>query len=126
MAVTTVGICLPIYDLYLGTSIVATVDNTRTGVPSIFHVKCEVLIAEGSHRYSCCKKHRKSLCAMATRDLTNHRTGKDTNDVQLQEEANELIVSLPVSAYSDSPASSIEILQNRLRSHGALPSGTDL
>ena len=48
MAVTTVGICLPIYDLYLGTSIVATVDNTRTGVPSIFHVKCELLIAEGS------------------------------------------------------------------------------
>ena len=52
----------------------ATVDSTRTGSPSMYHVKCEVLISQGSKRCSCCKNHRKSLCAMASHDLKDDRT----------------------------------------------------
>ena len=47
--------------------IVATVDFNRTGVPSIYHINCEILISQGSSRCDHCKKHRKSLCAMASR-----------------------------------------------------------
>ena len=43
-------------------------DSDRTGVPSIYHVKCEVLISQGSSICDRCKKHHKSLCAMASRD----------------------------------------------------------
>ena len=52
----------------------ATVDSTRAGFPSIYHVNCEVLISRGSKRCSYCKNHRKSLCAMACRDLKDERT----------------------------------------------------
>ena len=116
------------FGYYLGTGIVATVDTTRTGFPSIYHVKCEVLVSQGNHRCNCCKKHRKSLCAMAAHDLSNDKMGEKSNDLQFKcsgytEEVNELIVSVPVSAYIDSPASSVESLQRRLRSHGVLSSG---
>ena len=112
--------CLSLTFFCLGTGIAATIDSNRTGVPSIFHVNCEILIAQGSQRCCCCKRHRKSLCVMATR---NTRREEHINDVRLLEEDNELIVSLPTSAYTDSPADSIETLQNRLRSVGTLPTG---
>ena len=44
-------------------------------MPSIYHTDCEVLVARGSSRCECCKKHRKTLCAMACHehkdDVTN-------------------------------------------------------
>ena len=58
----------------LGTGIVATVDSSRTGVPSIYHVYCEVLISQGNSICDCCKKHHKSLCAMASRDCKDEVT----------------------------------------------------
>ena len=68
--------CLSLTFFCLGTGIAATIDSNRTGVPSIFHVNCEILIAQGSQRCCCCKRHRKSLCAMATR---NHKDDDRTN-----------------------------------------------
>ena len=54
---------------FIGSEIVATVDYNRTGVPSIYHVKCEILIkANPSMKIcECCKKYRKTLTAMASR-----------------------------------------------------------
>ena len=55
---------------------------------------------------------------------------KTSNDIQFKctgdIEVNELMISVPISAYSDSPTSSVESLQSRFRSHGILPSGMEL
>ena len=59
----------------IGSDVIAVVDSNRMDLPSIYHVNCEVLISQGSSRCDCCKKHRKSLCAMASRD----RKGDITN-----------------------------------------------
>jgi len=67
------------FGYHLGTGIVATVDTTRTGFPSIYHVKCEVLVSQGNHRCNCCKKHRKSLCAMATCDHKDDKTNPSSH-----------------------------------------------
>ena len=117
------------------TNIVAIVDSNRTGYPSIYHVKCEVLIGRGSKRCSCCKNHRKSLCAMACRDLkrehkqTNTSSHMDSHLVTgghhniTVEETHVLKISLPVEVYVDAPADSICNLQNKLNSCQAIPPG---
>ena len=53
----------------------ATVDSVRTGVPSIYHVCCEVLISKfiSPSRCGVCKKHRKSLLTMTLRDQKDER-----------------------------------------------------
>ena len=114
----------------------AIVDSTRTGSPSIYHVKCEVLISQGSKRCSCCKNHRKSLCAMACRDLkcehkqtdaTSHMDSHVLPGVRhniTDEEKQVLKISLPLEAYADAPVDSICSLQNRLNSCQAIPPGT--
>ena len=50
----------------IGTDVVATIDSVCTGVPSIYHVYCEVLIRKliTPARCTICKKHRKSLLMM--------------------------------------------------------------
>jgi len=55
--------------LPIGTETVAFLDRTRTGVPSLYHIKCEILIELTSKVAKClsCKKYRKSLAAMASR-----------------------------------------------------------
>ena len=51
-------------------------DSTRTGVQSIYHVKCEILIKVTGEVKRCehCKKHRKSLSAIACRKQKDERT----------------------------------------------------
>ena len=53
----------------------ATVDSVRTGVPSIYHVSCEVLISKLVTPAWCapCKKHRKSLLTMTLRNQKDER-----------------------------------------------------
>ena len=53
----------------MGSEIVATVDSTRTGVTSIYHVKREILITVNDSIKRCepYKKHRKTLSAMVSR-----------------------------------------------------------
>ena len=53
----------------LGTEVIAYLDPTRTGKPSLFNVKCEVLIKPTTVKAKCqaCKKYRKSLAAMTSR-----------------------------------------------------------
>ena len=53
----------------IGTDVVATVDSTRTGIQSIYHINCEVLVSKSQAPARCtpCKKHRKSLQTMALR-----------------------------------------------------------
>ena len=53
----------------------ATIDSIRTGVPSIYHVCCEVFISKliTPSRCTVCKKHRKSLLTMALCDQKDER-----------------------------------------------------
>ena len=107
-------------------------------MPSIYHIQCEVLISEDTIRCDYCKKHRKSLCAMASRHCKNEQTdlSNDTDHTSVTEFKHEynieqsqkmqppgLLISLPISAYIDAPASSVNNLQDRLKSYGAIPSG---
>ena len=59
----------------IGTEVVAIVDSARTGILSIYHVSCEVLIDESMTpaRCSACKKHRKLLLTMALRNQKDER-----------------------------------------------------
>ena len=50
-----------------GTEVVGILDSNRTSVPSIYHVKCDVLVNCVLERCGYCGKHRKSLTAMASR-----------------------------------------------------------
>ena len=61
---------ITISHVFIGTEIVATVDCNRTGIPSIYHVKCEVLIKVNTSMKicECCKKQRKTLTAMASQE----------------------------------------------------------
>ena len=65
----------------LGTKIVATVDSSKTETPSVYHVNCEILIQPGVNNKRCesCKKHRKSLCTMASRPQTDDRTNPSSH-----------------------------------------------
>ena len=74
-----VAIVLSLLFCHLGTGIVARVDTTRTGSPSIYHVNCEMLVTRGNHRCSCSKKHRKLLCAIATRDQKDDKTNPSSH-----------------------------------------------
>ena len=70
---TSVVICtckhLFILTLLIGTETVAFLDSTRTEVPSIYNVNCEILIELTSKTATClaCKSYRKSLAAVASR-----------------------------------------------------------
>lgn len=60
---------------FIGSEIVTTVDSNRTRILSIYYIKCEVLIKVNTLMKicECCKKYRKTLTAMASREQ------KDTN-----------------------------------------------
>ena len=67
----------------LGTEVVAFLDSARTGIPSLFNIKCEVLIEPTTRIAKCqtCKNYRKSLAAMASRchkDVCSHPSSHTT------------------------------------------------
>ena len=64
------------YVTTIGTSVVATMDSTRTGITSIYHSKCEIIMKSSVTPARCasCKKHRKSLSAMVSRPQRDERT----------------------------------------------------
>ena len=57
-----------------GSKVVAVVNSTRKGYPSIYHVDCEFLVAGQVERCSACSRHRKSLRAMASRSSRDDHT----------------------------------------------------
>ena len=61
---------------YIGTEIVAKVYSICTGVLSVYHVKCEMLIESSTDVVQCssCKKHRRSLLAICSRFQKDDRT----------------------------------------------------
>jgi len=69
------------------------------------------------------RKHFKPKKSCDVPETSNDMQFKSIGDV---EEVNELMISLPLSVYSDNPTSSVESLQTRLRSYGTLPSGMEL
>ena len=61
------------------TCTIAVVESARTGVPSIYHVQCAVLVprSTASKRCAACTRHRKSLASLASRaasGLSGNRT----------------------------------------------------
>ena len=65
----------------IGTEVVATVDSACTGVLSIYHVCCEVLIDKSMTpaRCSACKKHRKSLLTMTLHNQKDERVNPSSH-----------------------------------------------
>jgi len=61
--------------MLIGTEVVGTLDSSRSGTPSVYHAKCEVLVSSTQERCSYCAKHRKCLTAMASR--ASHASQKD-------------------------------------------------
>ena len=61
---------------YIGTEIETKVDSIRTGVLSVYHVNCEILIESSTNvvRCSSCKRHRRSLSAICSRSQKDDRT----------------------------------------------------
>ena len=61
---------------YIGTEIATKVDSIRTGVLSVYHVNCEILIESSRNvvRCSSCKRHRRSLSAICSRSQKDDRT----------------------------------------------------
>jgi len=115
----------------LGSHIIATLESSRGKTPSIYHSHCEVLVTQGSSRCECCKKHRKSLCALSSCHSTNDNADTigqktQTGGSKLGEESKPttLEISLPISAYLDSSLITIEDLLRRLNKQGYIPSGT--
>ena len=124
--------CVSTLTLYFCTltDIVATVDSSRTGVLSTYYIQCKVLISEGASRCDCCKTHRKFLCAMASHHCKNEQTdpSNDTDHISVTEFKQDynveqsqekqppgLEISLPILAYIDAPAGSVNNLQDRLQ-----------
>ena len=77
-----------------GKNIVATMDSTHTGIKSIYHSNCEIIIKSlvTPARCASCKKHLKSLFAMVSRpqkdertDPSSHTTNACLTPVELQE-----------------------------------------
>ena len=101
----------------LETGVVAVVDSSRTGVPSLYHVNCEILIRQGTNRCDYCKKHRKSLSAMASHHHEREQTVVHTSILSLK-------VSIPIIAYINALASTVSNLQDKVKSYGDIPSGT--
>lgn len=61
--------------LNIGSEIVAKVDSIHTGIFSIYHVHCEVLISSSTEPPCAnCKKHRRSLTAMISHVQKDERT----------------------------------------------------
>ena len=58
----------PVDYFYTGSRTIATLESSRGEMPSIYHANCEVLVTGDSRKCKHCKKHRKSLCAMACRE----------------------------------------------------------
>ena len=111
----------------------ATVDSSRTGVPSIYHVNCEIMISQGT---TYCKKHHKSLCAMASRYRKHEQTDNHISPTESKHDCDSIAieqpqkvrplslkVSVPITAYINTLASTVSDLQDRLKSYGDLPSG---
>ena len=53
--------------LHLGTNTIAVVDSERTGIPSIFHVQCDVLVDASKTRCVPCTQQRKTLYVLTKR-----------------------------------------------------------
>ena len=104
----------------------AVVDSTRTGVPSIYHIKCEVLLSQASSRCECCKKPRKSLCSLASR----HNNRGQTDDISGTTVSSELPIicestenEQPDPIDTSKTLCTISDLQDGLEKHGSIPSG---
>jgi len=98
----------------------------RTGVPSIYHIKCEVLLSQASSRCECCKKHQKSLCALAI----HHNNSGPTDDISGTTVSSEL-PNICDNTENEQPdpidtsktLCTISDLHNGLKKHGGIPSG---
>ena len=122
-------------NLLLGNYTIATLESGRGEIPSLYHSHCEVLIAQGRHRCECCKKHRKSLYAIASRYCTTEiagtigqttcRSTSESTELEEELEPTSLMISLPISSYGDSPSRSIDELLGRLKKQGSIPSGME-
>ena len=108
----------------------SVVDSTRTGVPSIYHINCEVLLpqAMASSRCEFCKKHRKSLCALAS----SHNNKDQTDDVisTVSSECPNICESTDseqpnqfLSINTSKRLCTITELQDGLEKYGSIPSG---
>jgi len=103
------------------------VDSTRTGVPSIYHIKCKVLLSQASSRCECYKKHQKCLCALASRHNNSGRTDDISGTIVSSElpnicdsTENEQLDPIDTSK----TLCTISDLQDVLEKHGRIPSGT--
>ena len=107
----------------------AVMDSTRTGEPSIYHINCEVLLSQTSSRCEYCKKHRKSLCALASRHKNSNRT-----DDGIDATVNSEFTNIGDSTENEQPNPCLPIdtskrlctlteLQDGLEKHGSIPSG---
>ena len=105
------------------------VDSSRTGVPSIYHINCEVLLSQTSNRCEYCKKHRKSLCALASRHKNSDRT-----DDGIDATVSSAFTNIGDSTENEQPNPCLPIdtskrlctltdLQDGLEKHGSIPSG---
>ena len=80
------------------------------------------------------QKHRKSLCAIASRYCTTEiagtigqttcRSTSESTEPEEELEPTSLMISLPISSYMDSPLRSIDELLGRLK-QGGIPSGME-
>ena len=111
------------------TSSGAVIDSMRTGIPSIYHINCEVLLGQTGSRCDCSKKHRKSLCALASRHKNN-----DQKDDVIGTTVSSEFPNICESTESEQPNQLLPIdtskrlctvtdLQDALEKHGSIPSG---
>ena len=65
----------------LGTNVVARLDSARTGVLSVYHARCEILIESSLNPLRCrsCKKQRRSLSAISSRTTKDDRTNPSSH-----------------------------------------------
>jgi len=109
------------------------VDSNRTaaGVPSNFHANCEVFISQGSSRCKYCKKHHKSLCALASRHnnstqaVDDNRNDTSVSDKLINDCDNTKKEQHPSLANEDLTVQTITDLQNGLKRHEGISSGME-
>ena len=78
--------------------VVARVDDTLTGIPSIYHVDCKTIVDSLSTMYLFCTKHRKLLHAMVSQphkdnatNPSNHTTFSNLSTPQREERLHNMI-----------------------------------
>ena len=117
-------------------------DSNRIDRFSIYHVNCEILISQGNNRCNIYKKHRKPLCALASRhnkskqaDACNSDhtsgasgTGEFLNHIDSTETGQPLDLSpcLPTESCTELTVfDNIMELHDGLKGHGDIPSGME-